>query len=83
MSEVLKDGLHYGYDIPQDINFNLAEFKRKRDEDMKRFNGAYEQNWNRENIDFVEGTATFKGQKEIEVDGTSYNAPHILIAFGG
>ena len=85
---MLKDGVHYGYDIPKDIKFNFAEFKKKRDADVKGLNGAYERNWNRENIDLVRGTATFKGKNNIEVAALNggkelYTAPHILIATGG
>lgn len=80
---MLKDGVHYGYDIPQDIKVDFAAFKKKRDEDVKRLNGAYERNWSRENIDLIHGTAVFKDKKTIEVDGNDYTAPHILIATGG
>ena len=85
---MLKDAVHYGYDIPQDIKFNFAEFKKKRDANIEGLNEAYERNWSREKIDLVRGIATFKRQKEIEVtfeDGDSavYTAPHILIATGG
>lgn len=80
---MLKDGVHYGYDIPRDIKFDFAAFKKKRDDEVKRLNGAYESNWNRENIDLIHGTAVFKDKKTIEVDGTEYTAPHILIATGG
>lgn len=88
VSEMLKDGVHYGYDIPNDIKFNFAEFKKKRDAHIEGLNGAYERNWSREKIDLVRGTATFKSQKEIEVnleDGKKavYTALHILIATGG
>jgi len=88
VSEILKDSLHYGYDIPQNIKFNFADFKKKRDENIKGLNGAYERNWNRENIDLVRGTAAFKSREEIEVDiqdgeKAVYSAPHILIATGG
>ncbi|MDI1490312.1 MAG: Glutathione reductase [Ramalina farinacea] len=88
VSEMLKDGVHYGYDIPQGIKFNFADFKKKRDDDVKRLNAAYERNWSRENIDLVHGTAIFKSTNEVEVtekDGGSalYSAPHILIATGG
>lgn len=85
---MLKDGVHYGYDIPKDIKFNFAEFKRKRDENINGLNAAYERNWSKEHIDLVKGTATFKSKQEIEVttqDGENvlYSAPHILIATGG
>lgn len=88
VAEMLKDGVNYGYDIPQDIKFNFAEFKKKRDLNVGGLNRAYERNWDRENIDLIRGTATFNVQKEIEVetqDGEKavYSAPHILIATGG
>ena len=88
VSEMLKDGVHYGYDIPKDVKFNFSQFKKQRDDEVKRLNGAYERNWERENIDLIRGTASFKTQKEIEVelsDGgkSSFTAPHILIATGG
>ena len=88
VNEMLKDGVHYGYDIPPDIKFNFAEFKKKRDADVKRLNGAYESNWSRENIDLVQGDASFKSKNEVEVDlkdggKALYSAPHILIATGG
>ena len=56
---------------------------------MKNLNNAYERNWNREGVDLVLGTATFKGGRELEVklqDGSgtaTFTAPHILIATGG
>ncbi|KLJ09611.1 glutathione reductase (NADPH) [Blastomyces silverae] len=89
ISETLRDGVHYGYDIPQNIPFDFSVFKRKRDAVIERLNGIYERNWNREGIDLVHGTARFTGTKEIEVelqDGSGkarYTAPHILIATGG
>ena len=88
VSEMLKDGVHYGYNIPQDIEFNFADFKKKRDANIEGLNRAYERNWSREKIDLVRGTATFENQKEIEVilengEKVVYTAPHILIATGG
>lgn len=88
ISETLKAGVHYGYDIPKDTRFNFAEFKKKRDANIKNLNGAYERNWKRENVELVHGNATFKSERELEVelqDGGKaiYTAPHILIATGG
>ena len=88
IAESLKDGTHYGYDIPANIPFDFPRFKKMRDASVKGLNGAYERNWKRENIDLVQGSATFKGSRDIEVkltDGTTalYSSPHILIATGG
>lgn len=71
------------------MKFHFDKFKRRRDESILRLNGAYERNWTREGIELVHGTATFTGQKEIEVDlqdgsgKAKYTADHILIATGG
>ncbi|MCJ1403846.1 Glutathione reductase [Xylographa trunciseda] len=89
ISEALKDGVHYSYNIPGNISFNFADFKKKRDANVKNLNNAYERNWDREGVDLVHGTATFKGERELEVrlqDGSGtarFTAPHILIATGG
>ena len=88
ISEALKDGVHYGYDIPQNISFDFGKWKRARDARIKQLNAAYERNWAKENIDLVHGTASFKTAKELEVeamDGSkaSYTASKILIATGG
>ena len=85
---MLKDGVHYGYNIPRDIKFSFPEFKKKRDAHIKGLNQIYERNWNHEQIDFVRGTAAFKSQKEIEIrlengEEAVYTAAHILIATGG
>ena len=88
VSELLKDGVHYGYDIPKNIPFDFAQFKKNRDAKIRGLNAAYERNWNRENIELIHGTATFKSAKEIEVElaeggKATYTAPKILIATGG
>ncbi|CRG89473.1 putative transporter C1683,12 [Talaromyces islandicus] len=90
ISENIHAGRHYGYAIPKDIDIDYGHFKRIRDATIKRLNGAYENNWNREGIDLVHGHARFVEPKTIEVtsgpDGsekTRYTAKHILIAVGG
>lgn len=88
ISELLKDGVHYGYEIPQNLPFSFAKFKMKRDANIKNLNNAYERNWKRENIELVHGTATFTATKTLEVElqgggRETYTAPHILIATGG
>lgn len=42
MAEALRDSKHYGYNTPDNITFNFASFKKKRDEHIKMLNGAYE-----------------------------------------
>ena len=89
INETLDVGRHYGYDIPENVNINYNYFKNIRDATIKRLNGAYERNWDREGIDLVHGRARFVEPQTIEVDNvdgsgkTQYTAPHILIATGG
>jgi glutathione reductase (NADPH) len=89
INETLEKGKHYGYDIPEGIPFHFDAFKKKRDAVIKRLNGAYENNWAKEGIDLVHGTATFTDAKSLEVelqDGSgkkTFSAPHICIATGG
>lgn len=89
INETLDVGRHYGYDIPENVNINYNHFKNIRDATIKRLNGAYERNWDREGIDLVHGRARFVESQTIEVDNadgsgkTRYTAPHILIATGG
>lgn len=91
VAEILKDGVHYGYDIPKNVPYDFGHFKRTRDAVIKRLNGMYENNWSKEGIDLVQGTARFAGsgqKKELELekgDGSGkirVSAPHVLIATG-
>ena len=89
MAEALKDSKQYGFKTPDNIPFDFAEFKKKRDSNIEGLNRAYETNWSREGIELVHGTAKFTGSKELEVelqDGSGkakFTAPHICIATGG
>ena len=89
MAEALRDSKQYGFKTPDNIPFDFAEFKKKRDTHIKGLNRAYETNWSREGIELIRGTAKFIGPKELEVDledgsGTAtFTAPHICIATGG
>jgi glutathione reductase (NADPH) len=89
MAEAVRDSKHYGYATPDNVPFDFASFKKKRDHHIKMLNLAYETNWDREDIELVHGTAKFTGPKELEVnleDGSGkakFTAPHICIATGG
>lgn len=89
VNEALKGAHNYFYDVPDGIKFHFDKFKKRRDEQILRLNGAYERNWAKEGIDLVHGTARFTSQKEIEVDlqdgsgPAAFTAPHILVATGG
>jgi glutathione reductase (NADPH) len=93
IAEGLEAGRHYGFDIPEGLErkHDYGVFKRKRDAVIERLNGIYERNWGREGIELVHGTATFVGERELEIDlqpesgegKIRVTAPHVLIAAGG
>ncbi len=67
MAEALRDSREYGFDTPANIPFDFASFKKKRDANIAGLNRVYEQNWDREGIELVRGTARFVSGKELEV----------------
>jgi glutathione reductase (NADPH) len=89
MAEALRDSKQYGFATPDNIPFDFASFKEKRDANIKGLNAAYENNWNREGIELVHGTAKFVGKKELEIDlqdgsgKVRVAGKHICIATGG
>ncbi|KAJ5598897.1 hypothetical protein N7510_011847 [Penicillium lagena] len=89
INEMMDAGRHYGYGIPENVSIDYNHFKRSRDAVIKRLNGIYEKNWTKENIDLVQGRATFVTSQTVEVTlensdhKVRYTAPHILIATGG
>lgn len=88
INETIKAGKHYGYDFSKGVPFDFTEFVEKRSARIKVLNGAYENNWAREGIELIHGTATFINEHEMEVkpkDGSEpyrITAPHICIATG-
>ena len=56
--------------------------KQKRDAYVKRLNGIYFNNLQKDNVEYVKGHATFTGPKEVVVGDQKLTAKHILIATG-
>ncbi|KAF2184373.1 glutathione reductase-like protein [Zopfia rhizophila CBS 207.26] len=88
ISETFKDARSYGFSGYDTPSFDWPCFKKKRDAYVKRLNGIYENNLNRDKIEHVKGRARFVGKDEVEVvlevGGTQkIKAKHILIATGG
>ncbi|RDW73568.1 hypothetical protein BP6252_07475 [Coleophoma cylindrospora] len=89
VAETLRDSKAYGFDTPDNVSYNFAEFKKKRDAAVKKNSNAYDTNWKREGIEVLHGTARFTSPKILEVtlqDGSgtvSVTAPHICLATGG
>lgn len=89
MAESLRHSKSYEFNVRNIIDHEYSSFKNRRDAVIMGLNRAYENNWNREGIELVHGTARFTGPKEVEVDfedgsgKKTFSAPHICIATGG
>lgn len=88
ISETFKDAKAYGFGGFEQPTFDWPYFKKKRDAYVKRLNGIYETNLNRDKIEHLQGRAKFVGKDEVEValeaGGTQrVKAKNILIATGG
>ncbi|KAJ5919475.1 Glutathione reductase [Penicillium verhagenii] len=88
VNETIHLGKYYGYDIPAGTKFDYKYFKETRDNEIKRLNKIYSDNWAGAGIDLVHGRARFVSNEVIEVakaDGTTarYSGQKFLIATGG
>jgi glutathione reductase (NADPH) len=90
MAEHLRDAPEYGFSVPGGVpSFDWSYFKKKRDAYIKRLNGIYERNLEKDHCDYLSGTATFVEPGKVEVkflDGSEtkvLTAKHICVAVGG
>jgi glutathione reductase (NADPH) len=88
LAEGFKDAKAYGFSGVDNTTFDWPYFKQKRDAYVKRLNGIYENNLNKDEIEHFKGRAKFVAKDEVEIaleSGGSQNvkAKHILIATGG
>ena len=82
IAETLEDAPDYGFLI-DNRGFEWGKIKHTRDEYIARLNNIYADNLDKSNAESVLGTARILSPSSVEVNGTVYNAPHILIATGG
>jgi glutathione reductase (NADPH) len=88
IAETFRDAKSYGFHVSEQPSFDWPYFKNKRDAYVKRLNGIYENNLNKDEIEHFRGRAKFVAKNEVEIaldDGGSQRvkAKHILIATGG
>lgn len=90
----IREAKSYGFDVDASLanTFDWAGFKVKRDAYIKRLNGIYERNLEKEGVVYVAGWGSFVDANTVEValnepiDGAKtkrYTADKILIATGG
>ncbi len=89
MAEHLADAAEYGFKVTKEAPFDWAYIKKKRDAYIKRLNGIYERNIEKDSVEWISGMASFKSKNEVEVemyDGSGKQtiaAKKILVAVGG
>lgn len=72
----------YGFDV--DVkNFDWSKLVESREAYIGRIHTAYDNVLGKNQIEVINGFATFVDSKTIEVNGEHYTADHILIAVGG
>jgi len=86
VQQTIDDSFGYGFNLPENSSIpklHYPELKKRRDAYVKRLNGIYEANLERDKINIIRGDAKFISNHEIKVGDKTYSAPHIIIATGG
>jgi glutathione reductase (NADPH) len=82
LAETFRNASGYGFAVTEPAH-DWAALVENREKYIRRLNGIYERNLNNREVDWVSGTAKFLDARMIDVDGTRYSAPHIIVATGG
>ena len=72
----------YGYEI-KDSSFDFSKLKESRDGYVSRARQSYANNFERNDVERIDGFASFVDNHTVSVNGETYTAPHITIATGG
>lgn len=90
--KLLVYGAHYAEDFEQaksfgwstgEPGFDWATLIANKDRQIEHLNGIYRNLLVNSGVTLLEGHTTLKGPHEVEVNGQTYSAEHILIATGG
>ncbi|KAK6337689.1 Glutathione reductase [Orbilia brochopaga] len=90
IAETLHDAAGYGFKVVQKEAFDWYSFKHKRDAYIKRLNGIYERNLNKDNVEYISAHASLVSKNEVvlkAIDGSeeskTIKAKKILVTTGG
>lgn len=86
IQDALHDSADYTFEWEKGAKMpsvNWPMLKDKRDAYVRRLNGIYSNNLEKDKVTHIEGFASFTGPHTVEVKGVQYKAPHIVIATGG
>lgn len=82
LAHALQDAEDYGFDVTNG-GLNWEKLVMKRDNFIGGINDWYYDYLAEQNVELIEGYATFIDDKTLEVDGEKYTADTIVIATGG
>ena len=77
-----EDSRGFGWDY-DNLRFDWGVLKKNKDIEIKRLNGVYKSLLDSNGVDVFEARARISGPHEVQVDGKTVSAKHILIAVGG
>jgi glutathione reductase (NADPH) len=77
-----EDSKGFGWNF-DNLRFDWSVLKANKDTEINRLNGIYKSMLDSNQVDIFETRARISGPNEIEVDGKTISAKHILIAAGG
>ncbi|KAL0074345.1 alternative NADP(H) dehydrogenase [Phycomyces blakesleeanus] len=88
IAEALRDAKGYGFDVQGKPSIDWNYIKTKRDAYVKRLNGIYERNLEKDSVEHFQGFASFVNPTTVRVQQTEtesfeISAKHILVATGG
>ena len=77
----LKDAADFGWDVAEP-SFDWTRLLANKDREIDRLNGVYERALVNAGVSIFRGKAFVRGKNEIEIDGKTHTAKHILVATG-
>ncbi|KAF9103303.1 Glutathione reductase [Mortierella sp. GBA35] len=84
IAEAIHDAKEYGFPEVGPATFDWNTLKHKRDAYIKRLNGIYERNLEKDHVEYITGMASFVSKNSVTLgNGEEIHAKKILIAVGG
>ncbi|OAQ34375.1 hypothetical protein K457DRAFT_105316 [Linnemannia elongata AG-77] len=84
IAEAIHDAKEYGFPDVGPATFDWNTLKHKRDAYIKRLNGIYERNLEKDHVEYITGMASFISNNSVTLgNGEKIQAKKILIAVGG
>jgi glutathione reductase (NADPH) len=77
----IRDAAAFGWSIPEP-SFDWQTLLANKDREIARLNAVYERILVNNGVKIFRGNAVLKGKNEVEVNGKTYSAKHILVATG-